>query len=65
VFRVEALQGFWVVLRRRAPHGECTLWILYNDDALCLNVDHGLQRIWQLPVPLGNLGPDGLAQLVL
>ncbi len=54
-----------IVLRRRAPDSECTLWVLHDDDALCLHVDHGLERIWQLSVPLGDLGPDGVAQLVL
>ena len=58
---VEALQGLGVVLRGRAPDGECTLWVLHNDDALCLHVDHGLERIWQLPVPLADLRPDGVA----
>jgi hypothetical protein len=35
---------------------------LHNDDALSLHVDHGLERIWQLPVPLADLGPDGVTQ---
>src|SRR5262245_1410862 len=55
----------FVVLRRRPPDGESTLWVMHDHDTLGLHVDHGLQRFWQLPMPLGNLGPDGVAQLVL
>ena len=62
---VEALQGLGVVLGSRAPDGKCALWVLHDDDALCLHVDHGLERFWELPVPLGDLRPDGVAQLVL
>ena len=38
---------------------------MYNDNALCLHVDHALERLWKLSLPLGDLGPDGIAQLVL
>jgi hypothetical protein len=38
---------------------------LHHDDALWLHVDHSFERLGQLPVPLGDLGPDGVAQLVL
>src|SRR6478672_5395233 len=62
---METLQGLGVVLRRRAPDGESTLWVMHDYDALSLHIDHGLQRIWQLPVPLGDLRPDGVAQLIL
>ena len=62
---VEALQGLGIVLGRRAPDGECAFWILYNDDAFCLHVDHGLEGFWELPVPLGDLGPDGVSELIL
>ena len=28
------------------PHGERPLRVLHHYDALCLHVDHGLERIW-------------------
>jgi hypothetical protein len=65
VLGVETLQCLGVVLRRCATNGECPLWVLHNDNALRLHVDVSLEGIWQLPVPLRNLGPDSVAQLVL
>jgi hypothetical protein len=32
---------------------------MHDYDTLGLHVDHGFQRFWQLPVPLGD--PDGVA----
>ena len=62
---MEALQGLWVVFACYAPDGECALWVLHYDDPLCLHVDHGLERIWQQSVPLSDLRPDRVAQLIL
>ena len=42
VLGVKALECLGVVLGRGAPHGECALWIVYDDDALGLHVDHRL-----------------------
>ena len=56
---MKALQGLGVVLRRSTSDGESAFGVLHNDNALCLHVDHGLERCWQLPVPLADLRPDG------
>ena len=53
---MEALQGLGVIFARRAPHGECAFGVFYNDDPLGLHVDHGLQRIGQLPCHLAISG---------
>jgi hypothetical protein len=41
------------------------LLVLHDHYALCLNVDPGPERLWKLSVPLRDLRPDGIAQLVL
>jgi hypothetical protein len=38
---------------------------MHDYDPLSLHVDHSLECVRELPVPLGDLGPNGVAQLIL
>jgi len=62
---VEALQGLWIVFRCRTPDGKGTLRVMDHDDALRLHVDHRLEGIRQLSVPLADLRPNRVTELIL
>src|SRR4026208_1350413 len=52
------------------PHTDLESWSfsIYDGDTVLAEwsyVDHGLKWLGQLPVPLGDLRPDGISELIL